>query len=58
MKQNLKLNQVASELTNDMTLRKGNVSDTVLFDLVLMIWREILNYKSNNDAERKQQIAL
>lgn len=53
MKQNLKLNQVASELTNDMTLRKGNVSDAVLFDLVLMIWREILNYKSNNDAERK-----
>lgn len=47
MKQNFKLNQIASKLTNYMTLRKGNVNYTVLFDSVPMICRQILNYTSN-----------
>lgn len=47
MKQNFKLNQIASKLTNDMTLRKGNAKHTVLFDSVPMICRQISNYTSN-----------
>lgn len=47
MKQNFKLNQIASKLTNDMTLRKGNANHTVLFDSVPMICRQIPNYTSN-----------
>lgn len=39
MKQNFKINQIASNLTNGMTLREGNPNDSVLFDTVPMICR-------------------